>query len=311
MKRTFFLLAIICTPFVVLAQELPEIIKTTQFKQGIYKSFAEFLSNSPSIQTSFTVVRVKILLGGESDKYKLIMQDSEWSRRDRKKFWGVCDGKEVYINESNYVIDDNFDIILRKVAVGRYCYFLGTVVYGNTTSTVNTTSYVDKFFIMNINNGNYFQLTKNVLRIILKKDKDLFNLYEFENRKGGEEVMVKYISEYNKKHLDEITSERKDSLSVVLYRGNNKVSDDAIIQLSDSTEVNLKVNSMYQFKSNERFSTICVNNKCKEYALPNQKVIYIECTWNKKSNNPTLKVMDAKIAEFYVNKIANKQSLKN
>jgi hypothetical protein len=309
MKRISLLIATICAPFVIAAQELPEIIKTNQFKQGIYKNFAEFLSNSPSVQTSIAVVRKKTLFGGETDTYKLTMQDSARLKMNGKKFWGVCDGKDIYIDEVNYIENRFNSYGLRKVVVGRYCYFLGSVVYSNVSA--GTFRVVDKFFILNINNENYFQLTKDVLEIILKKDKDLFDQYESENRKGNDAVMIKYISEYNKKHLDEITPRRKDSLSVVLYRWDNKVNDDIIIGLSDSTEINLKNNNSYQFKSNERFSTLCINNKCKKYEIPNHKIVYVECKWNKKSNDPILKVIDDEIGEFYIKKIKTNNQLKN
>jgi hypothetical protein len=309
MKTSLFLFAILCLNLPIHAQDLPEILKTKQFNRGIYKDFGEFLKNEPSIHSSDTVIKAKSFFGGKMDScYQLIKQDTAWSRKDRKKIWGLSDGKEIYINESNYSSGDCF----RRIVVGRYCYFLGTVVY--TTGPIGTTGTKtwseDGYFIMNINNGNSFLLTKDVLRTILKKDKDLSDLYESGNKKGNQKIMVKYIEEYNKKHFDEIMLQRNDSVLVVLYRLDDKGSDDAIIRLSDSAEVNLKVNNMYQFKSNERFSNICINKKCKEYALPNHKVIYFKCTWNKKLNLFELKVMDPEIATFYVKKIqtANKEN---
>jgi hypothetical protein len=68
-----------------------------ELKKGFYKSFTEFVTNSPSIIKEFTVAERNeadlLLTHGSKYTYKLIE-----GYVDNSEIYGFCDGKDVYIN---------------------------------------------------------------------------------------------------------------------------------------------------------------------------------------------------------------------
>jgi hypothetical protein len=71
-----------------------------QFKKGFYKSFDEYVRNSPSIVPEFTVIPVSIDPRDSSVMrvhYKVV-----GSRRRIREFWGFSDGTDVYVNDGKF-----------------------------------------------------------------------------------------------------------------------------------------------------------------------------------------------------------------
>jgi predicted SnoaL-like aldol condensation-catalyzing enzyme len=68
-----------------------------ELKKGFYKSFTEFITNSPSITKKFVVKERTdadlLLTHGSKYNYELIEGDI-----DNSEIYGFCDGKDVYIN---------------------------------------------------------------------------------------------------------------------------------------------------------------------------------------------------------------------
>jgi hypothetical protein len=90
MKIKLLLFTTLCLNLSLFAQELPEILRTQEYKRGIYKNFAEFLKNSPSIITQFELTSKandEEIRNGKAI-YLLTGVDSLNVGND---IWGVCE----------------------------------------------------------------------------------------------------------------------------------------------------------------------------------------------------------------------------
>lgn len=65
----------------------------TARKRGVYKTYEEYLSNSPSVEASFIVKPLRM-----SKNSPLVLEaDVDYTDGRPKKIWGVSDGENVYI----------------------------------------------------------------------------------------------------------------------------------------------------------------------------------------------------------------------
>ncbi len=320
MRALIICFASVCINSSLTAQELPEILKTQQYKRGIYKDFGEFLKNAPSITDKF------IIDSESSDKkiekgsavYHLTMLDSIYTRKNMKKFWGVCDGTQIFVNEANYFEASSLPLVLsikfRKIlSLGRYCYNRGTIPReksapvgvsgGGVTGSVSL--FTTGIYVLNINNGKFFFLDKSIIRTILKKDKELSNAYKLERGKGSDGVLLKYIDAYNVKHKNDANMILQDTIKVVLYRKDKQERNESLhIALDDSSAVHdLKRNCLYKYGTKERVVKICLNSNCNELILDKKVINYFECSWDVKSKVPKLKRIDADAGRYNVYKI--------
>ena len=296
------------------AQEHPPILTADKPKRGIFKTFQEFLMNEPSLQSPFQIVTksgANKIERGTAD-YKLLLLDSMKRRREVKKFWGVSDGENIYVNEVLYGGPLNFKKIQ---GLGRYCYFKGSQdnsgVYasgaaGGVAGAVLASAIKeidgDYPYVLNVNNGKFYLLTKEILKTILKNDLALLKNYEDGEKRSERNTMLSYIERYNEAHTDEIRYNRPQPISVILYRRQKKERAEAVhIDAGDTIQVALKPNSIEQFTWLNDSLEVCVNSKCKTVALDRKKVNYIECSW--KLDQPDVHKVDAKVGEFYQREI--------
>ena len=65
------------------------ILQTNQYKKGVYATFSEFLNNAPSVTYS----------GIDQQKFGdvLYLNDGKGGEYASNKFWGYCDGENIYI----------------------------------------------------------------------------------------------------------------------------------------------------------------------------------------------------------------------
>lgn len=176
-------------------------------KKGIYKTFDEFRSNSPSIPLDYEIIKVNdIAFQLKIDKEKTDYYGA---------IWGFCDGKKVYINldfdmsgRSRFRPYSYFGILQN---IGRYCYFLfPQVAYTNINAMIingrNPLPHV-----VDINNGkvlclncdmNAGFLKQSHFKKILTHDPDLWTIYK--NDKSNGDLFLKYIKIFCEKYSDEI-----------------------------------------------------------------------------------------------------------
>ena len=156
----------------VSAQPAPnekDILTCTQKRVGVYMSFAEFRSNSPSIADT------SVLGDGKRKSRKL--KDTPGAD---PIVWGYCTGDKVY-----YQVDDNWYVEFKTL--DRYCLF--TARYTSFvplmvgTGTIGVPIYRKGQFVLNINNGKYYQLTKKVMKTVLKQDSELYAQYKADKKR--------------------------------------------------------------------------------------------------------------------------------
>ncbi|MBI3218676.1 MAG: hypothetical protein HYZ44_04130 [Bacteroidetes bacterium] len=88
MKKLIFLMAIVL-PLYVTGQE--KIYQAKELKRGIYKTYEEFINNSPSITNEFSVKEKNTVRGGSPFDFEI----SDGTKVG--KVFGFCDGKYVYM----------------------------------------------------------------------------------------------------------------------------------------------------------------------------------------------------------------------
>lgn len=94
--------------------QLP-ILTDSVLNGGVYKNFQEFLSNAPSL-TEFKI-------GKSMDEIKEV-RDKNSNLLERNTYWGLCDGKQLYINFLGhmyplYLVNNSFCIVYSRVDNGR------------------------------------------------------------------------------------------------------------------------------------------------------------------------------------------------
>lgn len=186
--RSFLALFILVLVVGAYAQEIEtnDILLTSNKRNGVYRSFSEFRTNSPSItgQLKITANRVKVL-NEQTGKFENVNED----------FWGICrnDTIYVYLDETATAQSPH---IHHVEFIGRYCYFLdlGGFTQPGPVGGSYTGSYQAEY-VVNINNGSIYKLDKKLMRSILAKDPALLQQFEKEEAKG--EVFREYILKIN------------------------------------------------------------------------------------------------------------------
>lgn len=186
-------------PLYVLGQDENEkdILLVTEKENGVYQTFKEFRTNSPSIKGTLKITNHRIkILNERTGKFESI----------KESFWGACVNDTIYVYlkdiqtvESPHIYSLDF--------LGRYCYFSDyriSKTYASMSGSTGTwASIEDKIeYIININNGLIYKIDKQLMRQILSKDSDLLNKFENENNKR--QVFREYIEILNSRRLEDI-----------------------------------------------------------------------------------------------------------
>lgn len=170
MKHLFlFLLLIVFYQAAAQAPNENDILTCTQKRVGVYMSFAEFRSNSPSVSDT------SVLGDGKRKKSKV-----KGTPGPDPIAWGYCTGEKVYhqAEAGRYVEFKTLD---------RYCLF--TAYYTNHIPVMVGSGMipigipVEGVFVLNINNGNYYQLTKKIMKKILEQDEELYAQYKADKKR--------------------------------------------------------------------------------------------------------------------------------
>jgi hypothetical protein len=322
------------------SQNIPPVLKGPPYKQGIYRTFTEFLNNAPSIEDKFTVKPYKNVLrmkGVEDalnikvvERYRLQFTDTTVSNRYAKSFWGFSLGDSIFVNTGNYQPGEGYPYRLMK-EVNRYSYWVDQVSNGprsnmgsgpmqvntpqTTTSPVgvmtlpgsgaafigNTSMIVG--VVLNINNGNFYFLNKQTMYSILANDAQLLNQYKEASGKGKIDVMFSFLSRYNAAHRNEIGRVEKDA-SIVLFRRMKKERADTVaVATTDSISYVVGPGQSTRFHFTQLNVTLCAGASCKDFALSNSVTNYIQCTYQENDPQPKLELVEPRVAEFYLREI--------
>lgn len=189
-----------------------DIVKCSQPKKGLYRSFEEFRRNSPSITRDFELVNRSGNQKPADGGLDLVLKDTLVSPRIvHKEMWGFSTGKAVYVNAHNFQRGDGFYELLH---VGRYSYVEGLDPMAPTKKRSGTTaafaSRTDNKvgYLLNLNNGKFYLLNQEALEKILSQDAALLQQFQQEDKRGDKatrrELMFRYVRLYNERHAQEI-----------------------------------------------------------------------------------------------------------
>lgn len=118
MKNILFFLSIVFCQLTYGQADTTKIYNCHQYKKGFYKSYAEYINNSPSVTIPFTVVpQAKSstdtsIIGAD---YRL--QDS---LKRVSHVWGFCDGTDIYVAYNNALFTKRY---WKLQSVGIYSFF--------------------------------------------------------------------------------------------------------------------------------------------------------------------------------------------
>ncbi|HEY0742024.1 MAG TPA: hypothetical protein VGD40_11210 [Chryseosolibacter sp.] len=330
-------LAIVClllSSVSLYSQTIPPILQASQYKKGIYKSYSEFLRNAPSISDGFTYKTNSSDKKIEKDEavYTLSLLDSASTRRDIRRLWGFCDGKDIFVNEARIfgVKETKFNEAgnfsrarFRKfLGIGRYCYVLAlpseapimtSPSPGTTVLVPNVARMIDGVepFVLNVNNGKFFLLDKPTLTRILEKDPALLQEYKLDERKRKEDTFIAYVERYNETHLNEANLELWLDRQVVILRDAKKeLSEPLNLTLNDTSAMAMKPNSLERLTLQGEKVKVCAGDKCTDIPLVRKGTTYIQVSQQKVGQDAVIRAIDDAVGEARVKDISETETKK-
>jgi hypothetical protein len=239
LSLTIFLISLFENAY---CQEMPPILKTTEYQPGIYLNYLEFLTNAPSIKEGFVLTKRKPF-----PDISLVFLDikDKSLKKQVKNFWGVSDGESIFIS-SPYVVKGSYNVsryqLSLLVEVNRYCLFLVEHHHsGPYTRGIESIP-----FAMNINNGISFPLKKENVKNIIGDDTELLSKYQDERKKNSIWVKSEYIINYNKTHQHEINFNKATAKIVVFRRAKKDNAKEVAVKKPEGNETHcLRILSSY------------------------------------------------------------------
>ncbi len=189
--------------------QIVQINKTIPHKRGVYKTYEEYINNSPSVEAEFTLIPLQI-----SKKNPLIAEaDVDYKGKRPKKIWGVSDGENVYIRVTVGQFFKNHYFRLQCDGPSPYIYLVENTVFlpaglGLVTMAVvgATSAALPPFVSLSIvrDHTNYMKpvimATGYLVKKYLKEYPDLLEAYVKEG-KHNKATLAKYLTQYNNRKL--------------------------------------------------------------------------------------------------------------
>jgi len=189
-------------------EQTVQLNKIAPHKKGVYKTYEEYLNNSPSVEAAFTLTPLQI-----SKNNPLIVEaDVDYKEKRPKKIWGVSDGEYVYIRVMRDYFKNHYYRLQCDGPVP-YIYLvekpvflpmgLGLVVMATVAATsAALPPFVSIQIVKEHTNYNKPILfaTNNRIKKYLKAYPDLLNAFENEP-KHNKATKIKYLTDYNKRKL--------------------------------------------------------------------------------------------------------------
>lgn len=178
-------------------------------KRGVYKTYEEYLNNSPSVNVEFSIKPLQI-----SRNNPLIAEgDVDYKGKRPKKIWGVSDGQYVYIRVMVGQFFKNHYFRLQCDGPVPYIFFVEKPVFiapglglvGMTAVAASSATLPPFVSLMVVREGtNYFKptllATNKRVRKYLKTYPDLLEAYGKEPN-HNKATRARYLTEYNNRKL--------------------------------------------------------------------------------------------------------------
>lgn len=195
MRKFIFVLSFLLFQNLVTAQEAeaPE----NKYKPGIYKTYSEFLTGTPSIPLNFEFKQKKhgyglFGMGGNIPVTYLKVKKKEGKAIGT--VFGFSDGKNIYINPWEEELSGRVKFYQPEF-IGHYCY----MEYIYTLSVNGRGSHSKKEMIIDMKNHKTFELDKWTLKDLLSSNKELSESFKEERNKNAvlKDYFVKYVEQEN------------------------------------------------------------------------------------------------------------------
>ena len=171
-------------------------------KMGIYKTYKEFLKDSPSIEKPLKMLDTFDIDYEMKDTNRVFTYQFLDSSKHIKKFWGLCDGKNVYVKVGKQGL-------VKLSFTGKYSFAIfdetnnleiNPLTQSILVSAVDAILSPQRTELYYFNEqGHFLKATNQAIGWLIRKEKDLFE--EFNNEK---KVMLttyrKYLELMNKRY---------------------------------------------------------------------------------------------------------------
>ena len=188
--------------------QIVQINKIIPHTRGVYKTYEEYINNSPSVDAEFALTPLQI-----SKKSSLIAEAYvDWKGKRPKKIWGLSDGEHVYIRVLVNNVFDNHYFRLQCDGPRPYIYRVEKTVFVSSglgllvMASVAATSaalppFVSLFLVKDYKHLKPVMMaTNNKVKSYLKDYPDLLEAYEKEP-KHNKATKAKYLTDYNNRKL--------------------------------------------------------------------------------------------------------------
>jgi hypothetical protein len=178
-------------------------------KRGVYKTYEEYLNNSPSVDAEFTLTPLRI-----SKNNPLVAEaDVDYKGKRPKKIWGVSDGENVYIRVMVGQFFKNHYFKLQCDGPQPYIFYVENPVFlpmgaglAVAATVAATSAALPPFVTLMLvrDETNYLKPIQGASNSRVKKYlaeyPDLLEAYNNE-QSHGKAIRAKYITEYNKRKM--------------------------------------------------------------------------------------------------------------
>lgn len=168
------------------------------FTEGIYLTFEEFKTNSPSIE-NFTIKNY-----GEGTFFEFPCTDSTGNIQTctAENVWGYCKGKNVYINQGYGAVFFRLQVIgalIHYYSVSTYYQRDYNYDYYGRPYPSSSRRVAEEEMVMEWESGNSFAFNYRSFSTYLEmKDQDLYT--ELGNSKKKRKMIYFYLLKYNENH---------------------------------------------------------------------------------------------------------------
>ena len=183
--KTLLIILFISCSFFSGAQE------SVMYKSGIYKTFEEFQSNSPSISLDYNIIDVPINLwvnGSKEIQNQYFLKIKKTDSKEIGKIFGFSDGHDFYIGHSRYSLYQRAYYKIENIS--KNIKYFESIKSGGRSGKLLA---VQEQIIYMIDGKTYY-LTDRVLKVFLKDEKELYKRFLKESCK--ECIRKKYLIEY-------------------------------------------------------------------------------------------------------------------
>lgn len=198
MRKLFFALGFLLFHNLVTAQEVAA--TTNKYKPGIYKTYAEFLTDTPSIPLKYEFYENQHGYGLFGMGGKIPVTHLKVKKKEGKSIgtvFGFSDGQNVYINPWQEVLNRKVKFY-KPEFYGPYIY----MEYIFTSRVGNSSSYSKKQMVIDLRKHKTFELDKWSLEDLLSSNEELSASFEEEKAKN------KVLKDYFVKYVEQETSSK-------------------------------------------------------------------------------------------------------